>query len=139
MYSCPSRSRDSRPQSSSVSSCYSGAFPVAAKVPEIIVLFWVSKVLITAMGEAASDYLNAALGPAIAVPIMLVGLCVALKLQFSQERYVAWSYWLVVVTVAIASMGNRAAAAVCALVSALSFDFFLTVPYQSLRISASAS
>jgi hypothetical protein len=44
---------------------------------------------------------------------------------------------LVVVTVAIASMGNRAAAAVCALVSAVSFDFFLTVPYQSFRISGS--
>ena len=42
---------------------------------------------------------------------------------------------LVVVTVAIASLGNRAAAAVCALVSAIVFDFWLTVPYQSLRIS----
>jgi K+-sensing histidine kinase KdpD len=42
---------------------------------------------------------------------------------------------LVVVTVAIASLGNRAGAAVCALVSAVSFDFFLTVPYQSFRIS----
>ena len=31
-YSCPSRSRDSRPQSFSVSSCYLGAFPVKAKV-----------------------------------------------------------------------------------------------------------
>jgi K+-sensing histidine kinase KdpD len=43
---------------------------------------------------------------------------------------------LVVVTVAIASLGNRAGAAVCALVSAVSFDFFLTVPYQSFRISS---
>jgi hypothetical protein len=42
---------------------------------------------------------------------------------------------LVLVTVAIASRGNRAAAAVCALLSAVSFDFFLTVPYQSFRIS----
>jgi uncharacterized membrane-anchored protein len=78
-----------------------GVRATLTKVPEIIVLFWVSKVLITAMGEAASDYLNAALGPAIAVPIMLVGLGVALKLQFSQQRYVAWSYWLVVVMVAV--------------------------------------
>jgi uncharacterized membrane-anchored protein len=71
------------------------------KVPEIIVLFWVSKVLITAMGEAASDYLNAVLGPAIAVPIMLVGLYVSLRLQFRQRRYVAWSYWLVVIMIAV--------------------------------------
>jgi hypothetical protein len=42
---------------------------------------------------------------------------------------------LVLVTVAVASRGNRAAAALCALVAAVSFDFFLTVPYQSFRIS----
>jgi len=76
-------------------------------VPQIIVLFWVSKILITAMGEATSDYMNQALGPAIAVPIMLVGLYLALKLQFRQDRYVAWSYWLVVVMVA--TFGTSAA------------------------------
>jgi hypothetical protein len=42
---------------------------------------------------------------------------------------------LVLVTVAVASRGNRVAAALCALLAALSFDFFLTVPYQSFRIS----
>lgn len=42
---------------------------------------------------------------------------------------------LVVVTVAIASFGIRGAAAVAALVSAASFDFFLTAPYDSFRIS----
>ena len=71
------------------------------KVPQIIILFWVSKVVITAMGEATSDYMNQALGPAIAVPIMLIGLYVALKVQFRQDRYVAWTYWLVVVMIAV--------------------------------------
>jgi hypothetical protein len=42
---------------------------------------------------------------------------------------------LVLVTVAVASRGNRAAAALCALLAAVSFDFFLTVPYESFRIS----
>jgi hypothetical protein len=42
---------------------------------------------------------------------------------------------LVLVTVAIASRGRRAAGALCALFAAVSFDFFLTRPYQSLRIS----
>ncbi len=42
---------------------------------------------------------------------------------------------LVVVIVAVASTGRRGAAAVAALVSALSFDFFLTRPYYSLRIT----
>ena len=71
------------------------------KVPQIIVLFWVSKIVITAMGEATSDYMNQALGPAIAVPIMLIGLYIALRLQLKRDRYVAWNYWLVVVMVAV--------------------------------------
>jgi uncharacterized membrane-anchored protein len=74
---------------------------MATKVPEIILLFWVAKVASTAMGEATSDFMNQTIGPAIAVPIMLVGLYVALKLQFKQDRYVAWTYWLVVVMVAV--------------------------------------
>lgn len=72
-----------------------------AKVPEITVLFWVVKVLTTAMGETTSDYLNQALGPAIAVPIMLIVLGVALRLQLKAPRYVAWTYWLLVVAVAV--------------------------------------
>ncbi len=42
---------------------------------------------------------------------------------------------LVVVTVAIASRGNRGPAALAALVAAASFDFLLTRPYESFRIS----
>jgi K+-sensing histidine kinase KdpD len=45
---------------------------------------------------------------------------------------------LVVVVVAVASWGNRWAAALCALASALSLDVFLTRPYGSFRISRSA-
>lgn len=41
---------------------------------------------------------------------------------------------LVVVIVAVATVGHRWAAAVCAMASALSFDFFLTRPYGSFRI-----
>ena len=41
----------------------------------------------------------------------------------------------IVVTVAVASSGNRWAAALAALASAAAFDFFLTRPYQSFRIS----
>jgi len=42
---------------------------------------------------------------------------------------------LVVVIVAVATAGYRWAAAVCALAAALSFDFFLTRPYDSFRIT----
>ncbi len=45
---------------------------------------------------------------------------------------------LVVATVAIASWGQRLAAAVAALVSAASFDYLLTRPYDSFRISRQA-
>ncbi|MFZ0665738.1 MAG: DUF4118 domain-containing protein [Acidimicrobiales bacterium] len=45
---------------------------------------------------------------------------------------------LVVVTVAVACAGNRWAAAIAALVSAASFDFLLTRPYESFRISNEA-
>jgi uncharacterized membrane-anchored protein len=71
------------------------------KVPELTVYFWIVKLLTTAMGESTSDFFNQRLGPPIAVPIMLVGLTIALKIQFRQTRYVAWSYWLVVVMVAV--------------------------------------
>jgi uncharacterized membrane-anchored protein len=71
------------------------------KVPEITVCFWIIKLLTTAMGEATSDFLNARLGPAIAVPMMLIGLGICLKLQLKARRYVPWTYWLVVVMVAV--------------------------------------
>jgi uncharacterized membrane-anchored protein len=72
-----------------------------AKVPEIILFFWITKIATTGMGEATSDSLNGILGPAIAVPLMLIGLWVALRMQFRRDRYVAWNYWLVVVMVAV--------------------------------------
>ncbi len=43
--------------------------------------------------------------------------------------------FLVVVIVAVASTGRRMAALLCAIASALSFDFFLTRPFYSFRIS----
>ena len=72
-----------------------------AKVPNIIAFFWLVKVATTGMGEATSDALNNVPGPAIAVPLMLIGLWIALRLQFRQDRYVAWNYWFVVVMVAV--------------------------------------
>jgi uncharacterized membrane-anchored protein len=99
-----------------------------AKVPEITVLFWVVKVLTTAMGETTSDYLNQTLGPAIAVPIMLIVLGVALRLQFKAPRYVAWTYWLVVVAVAV--FGTSAADAlhvVLGIPYLISTSFYLVV------------
>ncbi len=74
---------------------------MALKVPEVTGYFWLAKILTTAMGETTSDFMNQRIGPVIAVPLMLIGLGFALRLQFRKTRYEAWSYWLVVVMVAV--------------------------------------
>jgi hypothetical protein len=64
--------------------------PAAAKVPEVIFLFWVVKVLTTAGGEATSDYLKTygnIKGGGVEVGLFVVGLV----LQFSTRRYRAFA------------------------------------------------
>lgn len=73
----------------------------ALRVPEITVLFWVVKLLSTAMGESTSDYLVHAISPVAAVLIGFAGFAVAMAIQFSRGRYVAWSYWLAVVMIGV--------------------------------------
>ena len=45
------------------------ARPLVRKVPEVIALFWVAKVLTTGMGEATSDFLVRAISPYVAVAL----------------------------------------------------------------------
>jgi uncharacterized membrane-anchored protein len=71
------------------------------RVPEVTVYFWVIKALSTAMGEATSDFLVKRLHPVPAVGLGFVGFCVALAVQFSRHRYLAWAYWLAVVGVGV--------------------------------------
>jgi uncharacterized membrane-anchored protein len=72
------------------------------KVPVIIAFFWLTKVATTAMGETTSDALNGLpTGPALAIPLMLIGLVWTMRRQFRSDRYEAWTYWSVVVMVAI--------------------------------------
>ena len=75
--------------------------PVATKVPEITLLFWVIKVLTTAMGEATSDFLVYQVDPVIAVILGAIGLAVAMALQLLVRRYHAPIYWLAVAMVAV--------------------------------------
>jgi uncharacterized membrane-anchored protein len=79
--------------------------PLAAKVPQIGLLFWVVKLLTTADGEAASDYLahNVALGAAVDLFLIVT----ALYFQFRTRRYVAAAYWYL--ALAIATFGTGAA------------------------------
>jgi uncharacterized membrane-anchored protein len=97
---------------------------ILTKVPLIIAFFWFTKVATTALGETASDALNGLpTGPALAIPLMLIGLVWALRRQFRTDRYEAWTYWLVVVMVAI--FGTSAADAL---------HVGLGVPYLAVTI-----
>jgi len=74
--------------------------PVAAKVPQIAASFWVLKLLTTAMGEAASDYLLGRVG-FIGLGIGLAGFALALWVQFRTRRYNAFAYWAAVMMIAV--------------------------------------
>lgn len=74
---------------------------ILRKVPQITLVFWVIKLLTTAMGESFSDYLVFQINPYVAVAIGGVGLVVALALQLRARRYVPWIYWFAVSLVAI--------------------------------------
>ncbi len=81
------------------------AEPLAAKVPEITFLFWVVKVMTTAGGEAASDYL--ALGSKVTgAAIETLFLVVALVWQFRTRRYVAAAYWFLAYAIATFGTGT---------------------------------
>jgi uncharacterized membrane-anchored protein len=77
------------------------AQPIFTKVPEITVIFWITKVLTTGMGEVFSDYLVKHMNPIIAVALGGIGLAASLVLQFFVRRYVTWIYWFVVIMVSI--------------------------------------
>lgn len=71
------------------------------KVPAVTALFWVTKLLTTAMGETTSDFLVKNYDPVIAVIAAFVVFAGALVLQFVVRRYIPWVYWLAVLMVAV--------------------------------------
>ena len=71
------------------------------RVPEVTALFWIVKVLTTALGESASDYLVHVVSPMVAVGLGAVGFAIAMVWQLSVRRYIAWVYWFVVAMVAV--------------------------------------
>jgi uncharacterized membrane-anchored protein len=78
--------------------------PVAVKVPEIIFLFWIAKILTTAGGEVTSDYLKTYGnfgGGGTEVALFVVALIV----QFATRRYRAFAYWFLAYAIAIGGTG----------------------------------
>ena len=78
--------------------------PNAAKVPEVIALFWVVKILTTAGGEATSDYLKT-WGNIGGGGTELLLFVVGLVLQFATRRYRALAYWFLAYAIAIFGTG----------------------------------
>jgi uncharacterized membrane-anchored protein len=73
----------------------------ALRVPRVTVFFWIIKALSTAMGEAASDYLVRVFPPVLAVLLGFAAFVVAMAIQLTRGRYVAWAYWLAVCAVGV--------------------------------------
>ncbi|HET8991953.1 MAG TPA: hypothetical protein VFN31_02890 [Candidatus Saccharimonadales bacterium] len=71
------------------------------KVPQVTLLFWVIKLLTTAMGESTSDFLVFQFNPYAAVILGFVVFVGVLFLQFRTKRYIPLVYWLAVLMVAI--------------------------------------
>jgi len=84
--------------------------PIAAKVPQITLLFWVTKIVSTAMGEALADFLDGGNGlvfPAIGALVALGAFILALRMQFRTRQYTTATYWFAVAMVA--TFGTMAA------------------------------
>ena len=71
------------------------------KVPEITAIFWLAKLLTTAMGESTSDYLVFRINPYLAVIMGGIVFAIALIIQFSAKKYIPWVYWFAVTMVAV--------------------------------------
>jgi len=75
--------------------------PVVSKVPEATVIFWITKILTTGMGETMSDFLVRIMNPVIAIALAITVLVIALVMQFKSKKYSPWIYWFAVVMISI--------------------------------------
>jgi uncharacterized membrane-anchored protein len=73
------------------------------KVPEVIAIFWIIKVLATTVGETGADYLNETLGFGLTNTTLVTAalFVVVITVQLGLARYVAPVYWLAVVLISV--------------------------------------
>jgi uncharacterized membrane-anchored protein len=73
------------------------------KVPQVILIFWIIKIMSTTVGETGADYLavHVGLGTLITDGVMVALLMAALLLQLRARQYVPWRYWVTVVLVSV--------------------------------------
>ncbi len=103
--------------------------PLAVKVPEITLIFWVLKLLTTGMGEAMSDFMGQHSVP-IAGAVGIFGLAFALWLQLRAGEYRAPVYWFAVMMVAV--FGTMAADGVH---DGASIPYSVTTPVFALIVA----
>jgi uncharacterized membrane-anchored protein len=107
--------------------------PIAVKVPQITVLFWVTKIVSTAMGEALADWLD---GPSnviwagVGALVALAAFIVALRNQFGKLRYDTASYWFAVAMVA--TFGTMGADS---LHQFLGISYAITTPFYAVVLA----
>jgi uncharacterized membrane-anchored protein len=95
----------------------------SSKVPRVIAVFWMIKIMATTVGETAADYLmeHTSLTLVGTLWLSVFALAVLLGFQFSASSYVPWRYWSTVVAISV--------------VGTLVTDYFTDVRGVSLWIS----
>lgn len=73
------------------------------KVPQIILVFWIIKILSTTVGETLADFLATKLGLGlINTSYVISGIfLIALTVQLTRKRYIPAVYWTVVVLISV--------------------------------------
>jgi uncharacterized membrane-anchored protein len=73
------------------------------KVPEVLIFFWIIKILCTTVGETAADFLNVNLNFGLTGTSLVMSgfLAIFLVMQLRSKKYIPWLYWTVVVLVSI--------------------------------------
>jgi len=73
------------------------------KVPEVVIWFWIIKILCTTVGESFADWINMTLGVGLVSTAVLftVIFAVVLTVQMRLPKYVPFAYWLTVVVVSV--------------------------------------
>jgi uncharacterized membrane-anchored protein len=81
----------------------SRALSMLNKVPQVILVFWVIKILATTVGETVADFLNTRMGFGLGgTSLVMSGLFLTvLAVQVTRRRYVPAIYWTVVVLVSV--------------------------------------
>lgn len=80
---------------------FSNSSHLMRKVPQVTILFWVIKLLTTAMGESTSDFMVYHFNPYAAVIMGFIVFVALLFLQFKTRKYIPWVYWLTILMVAV--------------------------------------